>query len=217
MKVIQSTFALLVLMMLTACQTNYNKLKQIDQLLRQALQDKEKIDDFATARQLTDVYHRVDSLTQAFKFYFELEKRPKIQRQLAPTLEQSIDYLKQLQAYQSDASLYNLGAQLKIHLIQTGKNNKEKSQTIDSLLKQAPFYYQEAQQKLKSPNADQLRLAIRKQIAGLSFLEGELQDSIESYNSKTAISQEWHNSVDLARLALKDYIAWCNSQYLNEQ
>ena len=85
--------------------------------------------------------------------------------------------------------------------------------SIMVVLDNSGSFYREAKDKLADMPASRLELAIRKQGAGLRLLNGSFLDSLK----KAEYTHAHPNDLLLnANLAIKDYIAWCNSQLIEQ-
>ncbi len=122
-----------------------------------------------------------------------------------------VDYKQQIQNYRNDASLYNLGGEVKAILAKVIEPSNRRD-TIAQVLSNAQSYYQFAQAKIQAPSTSKLKLSIRKQIAGLEFLNQDFKKEIALENLSEANQEAWLKKIQNASLAIKDYVAWCNSQ-----
>lgn len=134
------------------------------------------------------------------------------QRKTYQALRRELDALqRQWQAYREDPSLYNIGGHLKRILVQREHPLTQRIDTLRQILQYTPDYYRSARTKLDRPAPPKLELAMRKQRAGLRFLNKELPDSLEKVPLDGAEAAVLAAAMNEARLALKDYLAWCNS------
>jgi hypothetical protein len=119
---------------------------------------------------------------------------------------------RNLLAEQSDPSLYNLGAWLKKALARPDVPLEERWNNIEATLELAAVYYDSAKAILEAPvDYRRAMLAAHKQQKTLAFLQGELTDSLMS----AALPSEKHAAIfqriGLARIAVKDFLAYCQS------
>ncbi len=211
----QSIYSFLIVLLLThflfSCDNSARKFKHLEQEFRTL--ESQILDDFSrdslleTAwkkgqiikQDLTLLTEQINTKTSDLPFY-----------QLEQDLEEYLSHIDQLR---SDPSLYNLGGHLKVTLTQAQQTLMQKLATSDSLLSLASNYYAAAKHKLTKPQAERLNLAIRKQALGIYFLKGPLQDSLVIAGlDKQVVWQEKSKSTERA---MKDFIAWCNSQLID--
>lgn len=119
---------------------------------------------------------------------------------------------RQLWAYRTDPSLYNLGGIVKSRLARTDQPLEDRLDDIAELLLQAGNYYAQAQQNLYDIQTDRLRLAVQKQLLGLQFLERDLMDSVRQAALPVVA---WRAKIDDAAREIRSYLAFCQSAYLN--
>lgn len=201
----------LMLSCFSACQ---NTKRQFEKLAQQIeLSKSEIINDFSADSTLEKAWQNGQILQQELVL---LKEQIFQQKSDLPyfTLEQQLtEHLADLQQLQSDASIYNLGGHLKVALSEPQQNLKTKLRTCDSILQSSQNYYSSAKLKLDQPNPERLKLAIRKQALGIYFLNGPLQDSLANLGLDT--SETWQAKTSFAQRAIKDYLAWCNSQLID--
>lgn len=127
-------------------------------------------------------------------------------------LEQRIsEHLKELHALQTDPSLYNLGGELKVILSNDSIPLDGRLLHIGQSLKEADIYYLNAKANLIKPHPDKTSLAIQKQLRTLNFLNGELLDPLMHSNLSTPEREEITQKTAQAKIAVKDYLAFCRS------
>lgn len=202
---------LFLLLLVSACQKPTRQFKQLEQGL--SLEEAHTLNDFTPDSILEKAWQNGQTLKQELTILSEQLKQQQSDLpyyQLSQRLE---GHLKQIKLLQNDASLYNLGGHLKVALSQTQSPIENRLLTCDSLLSKAPAYYAAAKQKLKTPLPDRLELAVRKQVLGLYFLTNHLPDSLATL--KVGQQENWQKNTVMAKRAMKDYIAWCNSQLID--
>lgn len=121
---------------------------------------------------------------------------------------------RQLQAYRTDPSVYNLGGIVKSQLSRTEKPLAERLDRIAELLDQAPAYYRQAYSNLSELQSDRLTLAVEKQLLGLQFLQQDLRDSLQRHSR---YSDQWQAMIQEAGREIRSYLGFCRSSYLNQQ
>ncbi|MBX2873707.1 MAG: hypothetical protein KTR30_16445 [Saprospiraceae bacterium] len=132
---------------------------------------------------------------------------------------QEIDSLKEKwSSCRQDPSLYNLPGYCKKLLTLEDISLPEKLGYIQDYLKDSEVYYEAAKQLVDNPLPNKTLLAIQKQVFGLSFLQKELSDSLYQANLVPELRQSFRTDLERTRLAVKDYLAYCESLYfeLNE-
>lgn len=122
----------------------------------------------------------------------------------------------QWEPYRSDPSRYNMGGLLKKSLVASaGKPSVERLAELVAIMEQADVYYTAARQNLLVDDASLYRLASQKQYLGLEFLRSELPDSLAAFAVSTEEKADFSRVVRRTELALKDYMGFCESVYLN--
>lgn len=116
--------------------------------------------------------------------------------------------------YRTDPSLYNIGGLLKKELVLNGADRIER---LTTLCDQAEVYYRQAKEHLRVSDVSLYRLAAQKQYLTLTFLQEELPDSLRQWKLSAAESSGLDEKMDTVRLVVKDYLAFCESQFLNER
>ncbi|HKK76547.1 MAG TPA: hypothetical protein VJ953_15840 [Saprospiraceae bacterium] len=175
-----------------------------------SLIEQSEFNDFSSAERLQAALYSVDSLIQVADDLLPKEDPRRLEHPFSPILNRLYQYRAFLQTYQSDASLYNIGGHLQIELTRGKGPKSEKINRCQAILRKAPEYYQAAKTKLAQADTSKLRLAIRKQIRSLEFLNKTYTDSLQHLN------QDQEEDVQHCRYAIKDYIAWCNSQLIEQ-
>ncbi len=111
-----------------------------------------------------------------------------------------------------DPAVYNLGGELKRILSNTAPGEPEKARFLETALTNAPAYYRYARANLLNPDYGQFPLAVQKQILTLHFLEHELTGSLDEMQLETLEKEKLFNLIPGAKLAVKDYIGFCESR-----
>ncbi len=137
------------------------------------------------------------------------EKYAKIKK----ALEQQIRWVRQLH---SAPSLYNLPEKWRALLSNPEFSQREIEAILNKELPQAGPYYLRARRKLIAPARDQCRLAMEQHIPGIAFLDTELLDFVSNAGFSEPEKTRLRKSLLTARLAMKEYIGWCNSQMLRQ-
>ncbi len=119
-----------------------------------------------------------------------------------------------LERLQNDPSIYNLGGLLHQTLHEPAYSNEEKISRVQAILATANAYYAAAKATIRDPEPEKLRLAVRKQRRTLNYLRSELFEH-------PAFSSIQHGTLtqerESARIAVKDYLAFCNSLLYDAQ
>lgn len=169
------------------------------------------IDDFSTPDSLHQAMLAVASLLQEAEDLLPEGDPRRLEHPFSPILNRLTQYQSYLLQFQSDPSLYNIGGHLQLALSQNEKPESDQLARCEALLTKAPDYYQDAKVKITKPDSAKLELAIQKQIRSLQLIEDEyakIQHSLVIDQQQTVIQA--------CRYALKDYIAWCNSQLIEQ-
>lgn len=117
-----------------------------------------------------------------------------------------------------DPSLYNLPGYCKKLLVKEDISLPEKLGYVQDYLRDSESYYTAAKQLVEDPLPNKTLLAIQKHLFGLNFLQKELSDSLYEANLVPELRQSFRIDLERTRLAVKDYLAYCESLYfeLNE-
>lgn len=129
--------------------------------------------------------------------------------QLKKALEETV---RQTASLRDNPALYNLPGRWKALLSNPEFSNQEIGELLKKQLPEAGAYYQRARQKLTAPTKAHCRLALEKHILGIAFLDRELEEAISRSGFQEAEKAHMRKDLQAARLALKEYIGWCNSQ-----
>lgn len=121
--------------------------------------------------------------------------------------------LKKLREHRDDPAVYNLGGMVKRVLTNDTLSDEARWKLIAENLEQAPAYYQNAQNTLKHPGPQRLRLAVQKQMLSLRLLNGELRDSLQTAALPPSQRRYILRLIPPAQSAIKDYIVFCNNVY----
>ncbi|MEO0341027.1 MAG: hypothetical protein AAF242_17675, partial [Bacteroidota bacterium] len=163
--------------------------------------------DWTTPAHLDSIEQLMDSLNT--ELLFMGEKGYKHSRYFEIS-NQVRDYQRKIQNHRKDPSLYNLAGHVKALIADSTQPNRL-DLAAKTILK-APVYYEHAQTKMNTPNPARLKLSIRKQIAGMAYLNEDFKKEI-GFEQFTQSDQEvWRKNIQVASIAIKDYVAWCNSQ-----
>lgn len=132
---------------------------------------------------------------------------------------QEIDSLKEKwSSCRQDPSLYNLPGYCKKLLVLEDISLPEKLGYIQDHLKDGENYYLAAKKLVDNPIPNKTLLAVQKHLFGLNFLQKELTDSLDRASLVPELRQSFQVDLERTRLAVKDYLAYCESLYfeLNE-
>lgn len=201
----------LFLFFICSCSNTARQFKQLEQQLSAA--ELRGINDFSPDSLLVTAWEEGKTLDQSINLLSDKIKNQKSDLPYFQLEQRLVTHLKLIDQFRTDASIYNLGGHLKVVLSQQNQSLPTKLLQCDSLLVLAPSYYTAAKTKLRAPNPERLSLAIRKQKLGLFFLNGALQDSIASLDQSAQMN--WQKTTISAQRAMKDYLAWCNSQLID--
>ena len=127
------------------------------------------------------------------------------------------DKLLEIKQLRSDPSLYNLGGVIKTTLVRKNTTSEEKWQRLERQLQEAPWYYTVAKDNLVHPDTAKTRLAMDKQLLTLQLLQTELLDSLSRSKLKEPQRQSILTHHYKARIAVKDYLAFCRSILFESQ
>ncbi len=159
-------------------------------------------------------------LEQAFcDYYYPLLQKPRFQKglntknqaaqaKLEAHLHERIMFLQQLKR---DPILYNLGGELKSTLSNDSVPLAARLERMSRQLALAPTYYADAKDCLTLPDTTRLELAIRKQLYALQWFNTDLKDSLQIAALPPASRDTLEQRLQRARIAVKDYIAFCRS------
>lgn len=205
------SIVVLLPILLTSCDHPDRQFKQLTQELNTL--KSQVLNDFSRDSLLDTAWEQTQILKQDLALLIQ-----KINTQTSDLpyyqLEQDLeDHLDQIDQLRSDPSLYNLGGHLKVTIAQPQQTLEQKLLAADSLLSLAPNYYTAAKRKLTNPQAERLNLAVRKQALGIYFLNGAFQDSLAVAGLDT--QGVWREKSKATERAMKDFIAWCNSQLID--
>ncbi len=84
----------------------------------------------------------------------------------------------------------------------------KRAEILIAKLHYIPAFYENARKNVKMTTLEQASLAINHQVKAFVFFDKELPEFIEKSGY---IAPEMHKLLDEARLAIKDYIGFCNS------
>lgn len=117
-----------------------------------------------------------------------------------------------------DPSLYNLPGYCKKLLVTADVSLPEKLGFIQDQLRGSDEYYEAAKLLVDNPQPNKTLLAVQKHLFGLHFLQKELTDSLSQARFVPELRQSFRTDLERTRLAVKDYLAYCESLYfeLNE-
>lgn len=204
-------FVVLLPIFLATCDHPDRQFKELAQELNTL--ESQELNDFSRDSLLDTAWEQAQILKQDLALFIQ-KINPQTSDLPYYQLEQDLeDLLDQIDQLRSDPSLYNLGGHLKVAIAQPQQTLEQKILVADSLLGLAPNYYKAAKRKLTHPQAERLNLAVRKQALGIYFLNGAFQDSLAVAGLDTQVI--WREKSKATERAMKDFIAWCNSQLID--
>jgi len=210
---------LLALIFFSACGPNkdFKKLEtEIQQsgLLQISLYDESGLNTFSP--------EKMDSLFKLSQSYLlqlqSIEKeqlREKKRKRLLPLNNSIIQLVQEFESLRSNASLYNLARILKQKVSEYKKIEQQIRATRD-LIEMAPAFYQAAKTKLQSIDTSGLETAIESQLEGLIILD-ELKGALKKSKLDQKEKKIAERNIVSAKLAFKDYLAFCESARKNIQ
>ena len=142
-----------------------------------------------------------------------------VDKPLNPAIKKNIENLdkrlkraeNRLKLQQHDPSVYNLGLRLYTLYGHDQKLETAHLEMLEKHLDQAPQYYQQARQKLVSPETSQCDSAVLQHIAGVTFLRGALSKQLNSSQIPAGKTKVLDKKIKRACFYMKDYLAWCRS------
>lgn len=212
-----SVFLFLCLLLSTACHSD-DPIERLSSRFRSGYQE-HFVTDTQSRLHFSSLPARLDSIGEFQQLLVAvdthyLSQNGKDQRQeLQTALNRE---WKRWQPYRMDPSRYNLAGLLKKTLANsTNDPAKERLTGMASIMEQADDYYRAARENLAVEDFSLYRLAAQKQYLGLEFLYDELPDSLATFDLPEADRQVFLGKVKQTALALKDYMGFCESAYLN--
>lgn len=161
---------------------------------------------------------QLSALISHFNHYkFELQKIKPEQlkapnraawQQMSQVIVAQIQFLQKLR---QDPRLYNIGELYKSTLKNKERTLKSRLQLIENQLQIAAKYYDNAKANLINPDSANLQPAIQQQLQTLHFLQNELLDSLYRAKLSQATHETFLANTHKAKLAVKDYLAFCRS------
>lgn len=206
------TFVLLCLTIaLNSCHSVENTFQRIAADL--TLVEQSNISTYSPFDSLVLAIHLVDSLQTQADQILPIDDPKRLETPYSQILNRLVTYQQHLEDLQQNASLYNIGAELQRLITQPKLPIAAKMENTQEILRIAPNYYEQAKLKLIHPDTSSLQLAIRKQILGIHFLNNNYPDSLIKAQ---LMAEPFDTLVEECRFAMKDYIAWCNSQIIEQ-
>lgn len=197
-------------LLLTACQSTSKSYQKIAVELSRI--EQQEWSDFSPADSLAQALQAVDSLLQEAEALLPPHDSRRQKQPYAPILSQLYQFQAYLQQFQKDPALYDMGRHLSEELTRENSPIEERINRCQPMLRSATDYYQSAKRKLLQPDSTQLRRAIQIHIHNLRFLSQSYLDSLQ----QLPYSKQAESLVQTCRFAMKDYIAWCNSQLIEQ-
>lgn len=161
---------------------------------------------------------RMDSIASACAVFRSRVERIG-QRKLNPEQTAAIEHAhRQLAEYESfykelstNPDTYNLGGYLKNTLVQASMPMPRRLPMLTAQMERADLYYAAARNNLNRPEPERARIAVRKHLHALELLDGELRDSLAGAKLDPYERETFEEALLKAKLAIKDYIAFCRS------
>ncbi|MEL6864578.1 MAG: hypothetical protein AAFP19_09170 [Bacteroidota bacterium] len=126
-------------------------------------------------------------------------------------LEQGWKRAQSNETYWQDPTLYDAGLAIKYILEREDLSIRQRMANIYKRLQQIPPYYEAAKKNIQKAKIRQLNLALRLNRAGFSYLRKDLRTQAQKSVLSSQEQQRFMEKLRLAELAIKDYIAFCNS------
>lgn len=152
-----------------------------------------------------------------FQSFANKKLRPIHRKQWETTQHLIKSQLHYLPTLQKDPTLYHFGAFLEKTLQLKGVILNDRLQQIDDQLQSTSQYYTIAKNNLVQPNAIKLPNAIQQQVQTLQWLRVTLSDSIAQATLPYSQRQYLLQHSAQAQIAIKDFIAFCRSIWLEYQ
>lgn len=200
-------YLLLVLLFLNGCQSTQRSCEQLAYELNQLRLT--EIDDFTPANQLQQKLDSTKLLLETAADLLPPDDSHRKQPCLANLQQQLTEQQVLLKDYQSNPSLYRIGKYLQKELSQTTPSLQARLEHCHTLLQTAPDYYQSAKIKINRADSGLLVEAITAHLHDIRFLQGSYRDSLPP-----AIALAQQADIQACYYAMKDYLAWCNSQLI---
>ena len=119
--------------------------------------------------------------------------------------------------FRRDPSQYNLGKNIEEVLKRVDEPITYRLDEINLLLKTAKEYYEAAKENIKKPLPGKCQLAVERQLSTMAILNLGLKDSIQKAPLKRVYRDSLTKNIQLAKLSVKDYLAYCESLWFTHQ
>ena len=157
--------------------------------------------------------HQLDALEQ----FSEADLKQEHQQTKQKYITQLKAKHQQISHYQGQATRYNVGKSIQKVLDHNELPLMKKLSIVKQQLKQTPLYYETAKQNLQQPDGLNAQKALYNHTATFILLTQSLPDSLKYSNWNSNQNQLFRQELEKAILAVKDYMAFCRSLYLNEK
>lgn len=117
-----------------------------------------------------------------------------------------------LERLQKDPSFYDFSARLKAKRSRVDDSLDAQLKAIAPLLPLAEAYYHQAKLNLRPTDPTRCSAAVDLHIQGVTFLDQNLEKGILAVDWPDKAKEDFQKNLFQAKLALKDYLAWCRSQ-----
>ncbi len=162
--------------------------------------------------ELTGAIRTMDSLELVLKGLDQARLSAKARQsypEVARKWEEKANRFRQLR---SDPTLYNLGGELQRVIADPGLSPAGKITYMKKALNNAPDFYRFARLSLSRPAYERFPLAVQKQLLTLHFLDVELESGLQELGAGDELVNELGQLAARARIAVKDYIGFCESR-----
>ena len=127
------------------------------------------------------------------------------------TVAQSIEDLEQNQIYQKDPSQYDVGPNIQASALPSEQILQDSHTVFEYNLRAVPPFYQTAKAQLDTATIEKIKAAIQVNRTTYLYLSQQLIPQIEKIKLDGERKDYFLASLDEARIAVKDYIAFCKS------
>jgi len=122
-----------------------------------------------------------------------------------------IQAIKQDQIYQTDPSQYDIWPNLLSSFLQLERSVLDSLSFFEYNLRAVAPFYQTAKAQLRSATPEKIADAIQRNRQTYLYLSQQLPEKLKKIPLEQERKAHFLNSIDEARLAVKDYIAFCKS------
>ncbi|MCB0607908.1 MAG: hypothetical protein H6562_08845 [Lewinellaceae bacterium] len=162
--------------------------------------------------ELTGAIRAMDSLELVLKGLDQARLSAKARLSYPEVARKWEEKANRFRRLRSDPTLYNLGGELQRVITDPGLSPAGKITYMKKALSNAPDFYRFARLSLSRPEYDRFPLAVQKQLLTLHFLDVELTNGLQELGAGDELVGELGQLASKARIAVKDYIGFCESQ-----